>query len=306
MNVLQRTVSSLDAYQQRHRGTAFGFAVIKKYGEDGIGTQAALLTYYGFLALFPLLMVVTTVTNSVIGSRPHLQDTVIKGVTNYFPLLGSQLSAHVNGLNRSGLALFVGILFTIYGARGVADAFRKGVQHIWQIPMSQRDKFPESTLKTLCMLIVGGLGFITASVLAGLAAAAGHAPGFRVLSLLLNVFILFWLFDFLINFSLPRHVPFKQIKVGAAVAAIGLVILQSLGGYLLTRELKNLDALYSYFAIALGLLFWIYLQTQILYYAIEIAYVRSHKLWPRSLDGSHPTPVDNKLAERKKRYAEIS
>jgi uncharacterized BrkB/YihY/UPF0761 family membrane protein len=186
-------------------------------------------------------------------------------------------------------------LFAVYGARGVADAFRKGAQHIWQIPESRRDKFPESLIKTICMLIVGGLGFIAASVLAGLTAAAGHDPVFRVLSILLNVFILFWLFNFLINLSLPRHLPLKQTKTGALVAAIGLVVLQLVGGYILARELRNLDALYSYFALALGLLFWIYLQAQIVCYAMEIAYVSSHKLWPRSL-GPHPTEIDKKIA----------
>lgn len=75
----------------------------------------------------------------------------------------------------------------------------------------------------------------------------------------------------------------KEVRPGAIAAAIGLVILQSLGGYILTRELKSLDALYSNFAIPLGLLFWIYLQAQMLYYAAEIAVVSSKRQWPRSL-----------------------
>jgi YihY family inner membrane protein len=298
MNLFTKTARGLDAFQQRHHLTAFTYAVIKKYGEDHAGTLAALLTYYGFLSLFPLLLILTTVTNNVIGNNPHLQETVINGVTDYFPLLGSQLEAHVHGLGRSGLALFVGILFTLYGARGVADAFRKGVQHIWQVPQSKRDTFPKSTLKSLCLLIVGSIGFIGASILAGMTAAAGHDLGFRVLSVLLNIFILFWVFNFLLDFSLPSHLPLKQTKVGAAVAAVGLVMLQLAGGIILAHQLKNLDALYSYFAIALGLMFWIYLQSQILYYAMEIAYVSSHKLWPRSI-GPFPTAVDNRLEAKK-------
>ena len=277
MKILKKIVHKVDTFQQRHRFTAFSYAVIKKYGEDNAGTQAALLTYYGFLSLFPLLLVLTTVANNVIGNNPHLEATVIDGITDYFPLLGDQLSAHVHGINSSGLALAVGILFTLYGARGVADAFRKGVQHIWQVPESKRDTFPKSLFKSIALLIVGGFGFIVASILAGLTSAAGHDPIFRVLSILLNMFILFWLFNFLLNFSLPRQLPLKQTKVGAAVAAVGIVTLQLVGGYILSHELKNLDALYSYFAIALGLMFWIYLQAQILYYAMEIAYVSSRK-----------------------------
>jgi YihY family inner membrane protein len=303
MKAVKTAVRKLDAFQQRHRLPAFIHAVVKKYGEDNTGTHAALLTYYGFLSLFPLLLVLTTLVKNAIGNNPHLQERVIEGLTDYFPLLGDQLASQIHGLQGSGFALAVGILFTLYGARGVADAFRKSVQHIWQIPLSRRDKFPESALKSLVMLVVGGIGFIAASVLAGLTAAAGHDPAFRVLSLLLNAFILFWLFNFLINFSLPKHLPLKQTKTGAIVAAVGLVILQLLGGYILARQLKNLDALYSYFAIALGLLFWLYLQAQIICYAMEIAYVSSRKLWPRSL-GPNPTEIDKKIAAARKKRAE--
>jgi YihY family inner membrane protein len=283
VKIINNFIGWLDKFQQRHHLTAFVYAVVKKYGEDGAGYQAALLTYYGFLSLFPLLLVVTTVTNNIVGTHPHLESKIIQGLTGYFPLLGSQLSEHIHTLHRSGLALAVGILFTLYGTRGVADVFRHGVQKIWGIEHPKHYGFPLGLFRSLGIVVIGGLGFMLASISAGLAAAAGHGWAFRSLSTAVNMFILFWLFTFLLNVSLPRHVTVKEVRVGAAWAAIGLVIMQLLGGYILARELKSLDALYSYFAIALGLLFWIYLQAQVLYYAVEIAVVSSKKLWPRSL-----------------------
>ncbi|HEX4775024.1 MAG TPA: YihY/virulence factor BrkB family protein [Candidatus Saccharimonadales bacterium] len=283
MKILDKLVHRLDKYQKHNRFLGFSVAVVKKYGDDEAGRQAALLTYYLFLSLFPLLLVLTTVTERVVGHNPHLENQVISGITNYFPALGTQLSAHVHSLHRSGLALIAGILFILYGARGVADVFKSGVRHIWGVPKTQGDAFPQSILKSTAAIVIGGLGLLMASVSAGLAASAGHGPGFRLLSILINAFILFWLFTFLINYSLPSHVKFKEIKMGAAVATIGLVMLQLIGNYILARELKHLDALYSTFAVALGLLFWIYLQAQVIYYAIEIAVVSSQKLWPRNL-----------------------
>jgi YihY family inner membrane protein len=283
MKTLNRLVQKLDNYQRRHHLLAFGYAVIKKYGEDKAGSQAALLTYYGFLALFPLLLLLTTLTNGIIGNHPHLEATVLRGVSTYFPLLGNQLSTHVHSLHRSGLALVSGILFTLYGTRGVANAFRNAVQNIWQVPEAERDTFPKTLVKSLSIVIIGGLGFLLAAISAAAASSAGHGLAFRSLSIAVNLFILFWLFTFLLNFSLPRHVTVKEVRVGAAAAAIGLVVLQSLGSYLLAHELKSLDALYSYFAVALALMFWIYLQAQTLCYAVEIAVVSSRKLWPRSL-----------------------
>jgi len=282
MNKIQKFIGKLDAFQQRHHATAFGYAVIRKYGKDSAGQHAALLTYYGFLALFPLLMVLTTVTNVVIGSHSDLQNTIINGVTDYFPLLGNQLAEHVHSLEGNDPALIVGILFTIYGARGVADAFRRGMRRVWGVPNKEKDGFFPALGKSLLLIIVGGLGFVATSIIAGYAAAAGHGSIYRALSILVSLFLLFWLFLFLLRISLPSRIKIKEMRLGAATAAIGLVILQSLGTYILARELRSLDALYSYFALALGLLFWIYLQAQVLYYSAEIATVSSKKLWPRS------------------------
>jgi YihY family inner membrane protein len=297
MNVIQKTINTIDNFQRRHRFPGFVYAVIKKYGDDDTGYQAALLTYYGFLSLFPLLLVITTLTSAVTDSHSELQKAVTDGVTDYFPVLGNQLSSHVTTLHQSGPALIVGILLTLYGARGVADAFRRGINHVWATPRDKLEGFPKAPLKSLAIILIGGLGLLLASVVAGVAAAAGHGIEFRALSLCLNFIVLFGLFLFLIKFSLPNHVAVKDIRLGAITAAVGLLVLQTFGGYILTRELKNLDALYSYFALSLGLLFWIYLQAQVLYYSAQIAIVHSQKLWPRSLTGE-PTAADKKLDKR--------
>lgn len=294
---MQKFLQKLNHYQQKHRLAGFAYAVIKKSGEDHAGHQAALLTYYSFLSLFPLLLVLTTVTNALIGSNSELEHKVMNGVTSYFPLLGDQLSNHVHTLHSSGLALLGGLLFAFYGTRGVADAFQHGIQNIWQIPPKQRDAFPKSLFKSLSIIVVGGLGFILAAVSAGIASSAGQGYAFRGLSLLLNIFILYWVFVFLLNFSLPNKISNKDTQLGAIIAALGLVILQYFGVYILGRELKNLDALYSYFAIALGLMFWLYLQAQMIYLAAQISAVHALKLWPRSLDDKHPTDVDKRIIE---------
>lgn len=295
MNHIQKVLSSIDKFQQKHVVPGFIYAVIKKYGDDRAGYQAALLTYYGFLSLFPLFLILTTVLASIADTHPELQKTLVESITSYFPGLGNQLSTHVSTLHRAGPALIIGLLFTFYGTRGVADAFRYGVNTIWQIPRNKQDEFPKSLLKSTGLIFIGGAGFMLASFISTYAAAvAGHGILFTLLSGLISMFILFWLFLVLLKLSLPTHIGLKQTGIGAASAAVGLVLLQSFGGYVLARELKNLDALYSSFALALGLLFWIYLQAQVLYYSVEIATVEAHRLWPRSLTGSNPTEADKR------------
>jgi YihY family inner membrane protein len=281
VNQIQQNLQKLDHWQRRHRLTAFAYAVVKRYGEDQAGYQAALLTYYAFLSLFPLLLVLTTLTQVIATSQPGLQQDVIKNLTTNFPVLGSQLSAHVHSLHRNGLALVTGLLFVFYGARGVADVFRHGLNHVWGVPPHEQPGFPASLFKSFITLVVGGLGFVLASVAVGFSAAAGHGPVLRLVALLANLLVLFGVFSLLFRLNLPGRVKFRETRTAAVAAACGLVVLQLAGGYLLRRELKSLDALYSYFALALGLVFWIYLQAQIIYYSAEIAVVKGGHLWPR-------------------------
>src|SRR5258708_16666454 len=49
-----RVIAWADRLQRRHGVLGFPYAVVKKYGDDEGGREAALITYYGFLSIFPL------------------------------------------------------------------------------------------------------------------------------------------------------------------------------------------------------------------------------------------------------------
>lgn len=298
MNIIRKTIASIDSWQRRRSFTAFPYAVIKKYGEDQASYQAALLTYYGFLSLFPLLLVLTTLVSIFGGQNEALGRTVVDAMTDYFPVFGEQLSSNIQGIDKGGGPLVIGILLTLYGARGVADVFRTGVNHIWQTPRLDRDGFPVGLGKSFAIIAIGGIGFLLANITSGFAAAAGQGLIFRGAALLLNVFILYWLFKIILNLSLAKKVLAKNVRSAALTAAVGLVFLQVVGTIVVTNQLNNLDAVYSYFAVALGLLFWLYLQSQVIYYAVEIASVRTLKLYPRGMQDSNLTEADERALER--------
>jgi hypothetical protein len=48
VNVLERAIRRVDAFQQSKVPLALVFGVIKKFGDDAAGSLAALLTYYGW------------------------------------------------------------------------------------------------------------------------------------------------------------------------------------------------------------------------------------------------------------------
>lgn len=275
----------VDRFQQKHPVLSHPYAIIKKYGDDNGGYQAALITYYGFLSLFPLLLVLVTLLHLWFRDNPDIQVDVTKGVGHFFPLLGDQLQQHIHTMHGAGVGLVIGILFTLYGARGVADALRFALDNMWQVPKSERAGFPKNLLQSWAIMLSGGLGFAATVGVSAFSAALGHAVwvkillnivGFVLVSLVLG--IIFWV-------ATSGRVPFKHMMVGATVAAFGMQLLLTFGGLVLAHQLKSLDSVYGTFAVVLGLLFWLYLLAQILVYAAEADTVRHLNLWPRSLTG---------------------
>lgn len=285
-------MSRLDAFQRRHPVVGFPFAVFKKYGDDEAGHQAALLAYYGFLALFPLLMVLATLLKLFLRGDGELQQKILEKATDYIPVIGSQLGQNVHGMDKAGWALAIGILLSLFGARGIADVFRGAINHVWQVPYVRRTSFPGSLFKSIGIIVIGGLGLLSAPILSGYAVSFGTLWVYRLIALALTALILFCLFVFLARTAMSEARPVRDVWVGALFASLSIMILQGIGTYLVAHQLQNLEDLYSTFALVLGLLFWLYLQTQIVLYAMEIDSVRVLKLWPRALDAKNRTEAD--------------
>lgn len=286
MDYLNRRLRWLDRLQRSHPIFSFPFAVIKKYSEDRGGYQAALLTYYGFLSLFPAVLITITLVGWSLQADSHLRQRVISSVTNYFPLVGQDLQQNLHGFSKTGLPLLVGLLVLLYGLRGAADVFRYTVNNIWRVPDEDRSEFWQALARSFIIVAIAGLGFLGSAVLTGYATAARQDAWLRAVLLAASAGIIFTGFLWATKTALSRRVRHRvrrrELWIGAATTTVGLVLLQNLGRFMLAHELKNLNNLYGAFAAVLGLFFWIYLQSQIIVYAIEISSVRSLKLWPRS------------------------
>lgn len=294
-NFFTRLLGGIDNWQQRHRFAGFPYAVVKKYGDDQSGYQAALVTYYGFLSLFPLLLVATSVIDLISRGNEALRSRLTDSIGHYFPAVSDQLQSSVLSKTATGITLAISLLFTLYGAKGVADAVRHALDHAWEVPRSERSGFPKNTLKSLILIIGGGLGLIVSAVLSGIATSTfGHTWYLRVLPYFLGAGINYLVFLFVFQTGTSKKHRLADIRLGAIMAAIALLILQVAGGYLVTHQLHNAKGTYGQFGLVLAILFWIYLQAQVFMYTVQVNVVHTLKLWPRSLTGSPLTTADRK------------
>ncbi len=86
VNPVERVIRGADSFQQRHRWTAFGFGVVKKFGDDNGGALVSNLVYSAFISVFPLLLILVTVLVKVAAGDPKLRASVISGATRAVPL----------------------------------------------------------------------------------------------------------------------------------------------------------------------------------------------------------------------------
>jgi len=303
MNAVQKLVAAVDRAQQGRPWLAFPVAVWKKFGDDQAGNLAALIAYYSFASIFPLLLVLVTVLDIVLRHDPALQARVLHSAFNQFPVIGSQLSQNPHSLHETGPALVVGIIFTFLGARGVAGAAQNALNTVWGVPLFRRPGFPWSLLRDVALMLVAGIGLIASTVLSGL---AGNVPflsgtaaqvGAIATSLVLNIGV-FWL---AFRLATAKEVGTRAMLPSAVAAAVIWQILQLLGTFLVHR-LAGSSSVYGVFGVVIGLLAWLYLGAQLTLYAVEANVVALRRLWPRSLA---PPPLTSEDRRAYRLYARI-
>lgn len=283
-------MKKLDAFQQRYRLTAFLWAVQKKYSDDRGGYLAAIVTYYGFLSIFPLLLAGFTVAAYVLAGDHSAIRTVERHLGSY-PIIGpaaSELAGET--LKGSPVALIAGVLGLVWGAMGLAQAAEFTMNEAWNVTARDRAGFGPRLLRGLAWYAVFGIGIIGSTFVASLGSILKWSGGptlSALIAMVLDVLL------FLVSFRIltPRVATLRQLAPGAIAGGVIWSILTGVG-IGLTHKLSHANTLYGSFAPVLALLAFLYLAARLTILAIEANVVRAQKLWPRSLTG------DNVAADR--------
>jgi inner membrane protein YhjD len=285
-----RPVHAFDRAQRKHPVLAVPVAVVKKFGDDQGGGLAALVAYYSFFSLFPLLLVFVTVLGYVLQGNADLQKSVEKSVLDQLPVIGDQI--HVNALAGSATALVIGLATTLWAGLGVTQAAQNAFDHVWAVPRKKRPDFLHSRLRGIALLIVLGTLFIVATAASGVVTAGLHGTPLKVAGIVLGLLLNLALFFFAFRLMTSDEIPTKSLLIGVVVAAATWEFLQIVGGYYIKHVVQRSSSTYGVFALVIALLIWLHLGAQMTLFAAEINVVVARKLWPRSLFGDPVLPED--------------
>ena len=219
---MSRLLRRVDVWQQHHASVAFAVAVVRKFSEDRATAFAALIAYYAFFSLFPLLLALTSVLGFVLQNDEELRNDIVDSVFAELPVLGPQIRASVGALEGSGPALVIGLALALWAGLGVALALSRALDRIWGVPRVRRWGYIGARARALLLLFAIGLTLVASSVTTGVA-VAGHLGSLTESVLTVAVSVVVDVVLMLIVFVLgtSRRVRIGEVLPGVLLSAAG-------------------------------------------------------------------------------------
>ena len=287
-------MAALDEWQRRVRWAGVPYAVVKKFGDDNANLDVLALAWYGFTAIFPLLLVVVTVLGFV--GQESLGTGVIDTL-HKFPVLGSSFNPqNPDSLHGSTVGLVIGLLGLIYGAQGVTQSAQQAMATVWNIPQTKATGFLPRFGRSLAGLIIIGGAFLINALLSTYATGGTSNYAIRVPALAALLIINSALYFAAFNVLTAKVVGSRGLLPGAILGGLAFTALFTVGTGLLTHQLKNASGTYGTFGGVIGIVAILLVLAKLSIYAAELNPVLSRSLYPRALPmGGEPTDADRQV-----------
>ena len=286
-----RIIAWADRLQRTHGVLGFPYAVVKKYGDDDGGRQAALITYYGFLSIFPLLLLGVAVLSRVLADYPDLRQRLIKEIVPQ--ALRSTVEHSLATLPTSPIPFIAGLIGLLLSGTGVVFSAYQTLNHVAAIPYRLRAGFLSRYARVFAVLAALLAGALATGALTVVATALPGQPGLqRAAAVLGSALVVFAVLLGGAMLLLAGPAPVRALWPGALIGAAAVTAVLNAGAPLLASLVAKAGPVYGSFATVAGMFALLYLVGQALVYAAEVAAVRYARLWPRALDVNNPTAAD--------------
>lgn len=261
------------------------------------GQLAASVTYFGFLSFFPLLALAFSLVGYVTDIYPGAQDAVTDAVESAFPSLVGPGEGQIDirqVIDAKAGAGLVGLLGLAYAGLGWLDALRDSLRRVFGTEDLELSLVKKKLVDVLVLSMLGAslLASIVVSSLAtavtsfvldfaGLADSTVATVLLRILAITLAVGVDVVIFAILLSRLSGAHLPWRQVRSGALLAAVGFEVLKLVGTFLIARTTSN--PLYATFGVVVGLLVWINLVSKLMVFAGAWTVTQPYSLHPAPL-----------------------
>jgi membrane protein len=245
---------------------------VDEFQSDNLTDWAAALTYYGVLALFPMLIVLVALLG-LVGQGGDIDALIrsldkagLQGVANNIANPLHDVVRHKGG---AGALLTVGLLASLWSASGYIGAFMRASNAIYGVEEGRPfwKRRPLQVLMTLGMLLMLALVAIALVLTGSLATAVGDAIGvgksavdvWNVAKWPVMLLVVMTMFALLYYISPNVRQPkFRWITPGGVLAVV-LWIVASAGFGLYIANLGSYDKTYGALGSVVVFLVWMWI-----------------------------------------------
>jgi membrane protein len=296
-------VDRIDAFQRRHRFVGLPLAVVYKYFDDQGPYLGAILTYYTFIAIFPLMLIASSVLGFVLQGNRELQSQLLDSALRQFPIVGTQLG-RPEGLRGSTSAVVIGTLAALYGMLGLGQAAQNALNEVWAVPKNSRLNPIVGRFRSLLALGFAGVTVVAITAVSGFVSnvdrfGLGIGQWARWVGTGLSIALTAVVLSLMMRYTTARRPSFRTSLPGGIVIAVMWHVLQLVGGLYVQRVIGAASEMNGVFALVLGLIGLIYLASTFGVLGLEVNVVLNRHLYPRALLTPFTDAVDLTDADRR-------
>jgi uncharacterized BrkB/YihY/UPF0761 family membrane protein len=264
--LVNRIIVWADRLQRKHGVLGFPYAVVKKYGDDEGGRQAVLITYYGFLSIFPLLLLGVAALSRVLADHPDLRQRLITAIVP--KALRSTVESSLATLPTSAIPFVVGLAGLLLSGTGVVFSAYQTLNHVAAVRYRFRGGFVSRYVRVfvvLARLLAGAVA--TGALTVAATALPGQRGVQRAAAVPGSALVVFAVLLFGAKLLLARPAPIRALWPGALIGAAAVTVVLNADAPLLARLVTKAGPVYGSFATVAGMFALLYLVGQALVYA---------------------------------------
>lgn len=281
----------LDSYQKQHKVAGVAIAVLRKFVDDRSLNLAAMIAFWAFFSVFPLLLVLVTLLGYLLPSG--VKGAVLSNVASYFPLLDT---ASIRQLSGRWWSLAVGLVSALFSGSFVVMTVQDAFNSVWEIPYTCRPKLGDTVKRIVGVLGTIGLGLVLSTLISGFVTGGGSGVNLGALGQLVGYLITITLDSglFIAAFRIlsARNVSIRDVLPGAVLSGAVFWVLQQLSSLIISGYLHDAQRTYGGFATVITMLWWFYLQSIVTLLGAQLNVVLKDRLHPRGLRNPPDTEAD--------------
>jgi membrane protein len=265
-----RVEGTIDAQRKRHRWFDHLARAGGRYQRTQGDLMAAGVTYFVFLGLFPMLLLVASIIGLVLAGNELLQAELFATIREAFPgSVGGTLVRQLrSSIDSAGFIGLIGLVGFLYAGLRAMDKLRIGMERIWKGHVDPPDVLRDNLQDLISLVALGAVGLTSLGLTGGVTQATSWVldllglsdePGFGVLTWVLGIALAVAVdtavFLWLLRVVPSVNHPLRLLLPGALFGAAGVEVLKLIGGFYLSLISDSVTA--SAFGGAVGLLVWI-------------------------------------------------